>query len=128
MSPDPMRCADCPVAKDVPCIGESAPVFCGWAAGGDAVKRQHVVLRSGLGGEMPERSVAVTPTGEVPAVPSLAGIPLAGDLMKAAAEKLGADRLASYISGKLGVDCGCPARQAALNRLDAKLRKWLGWG
>lgn len=52
--------------------------------------------------------------------------PLAGDLVQALAAKIGADRAAKWVAEKLGVDCGCSARQEAINRLDAKLRKFLG--
>jgi hypothetical protein len=58
--------------------------------------------------------------------PALVGIPLAGDLVAAATKRLGVDRFVRYVSAQLGVECGCPARQEALNRLDAKLRRWLG--
>jgi hypothetical protein len=54
-------------------------------------------------------------------------LPLAGDIVAAAAEKIGAARLAKWIEEKTGVPCGCPERQAALNRLDEKLRKFLNW-
>jgi hypothetical protein len=57
----------------------------------------------------------------------LAATPLAGDLMAAASQRLGADRLASWLASKLGVDCGCEWRRVKLNEIDAKLRKRLGW-
>lgn len=40
------RCQQCPVAADRPCVGESSPIFCGWAASDSPERRQHVVLRS----------------------------------------------------------------------------------
>lgn len=55
-------------------------------------------------------------------------LPLAGDLVAALTARIGADRAAEWISDKLGKDCGCATRRAALNRLDAKLRSWLGIG
>jgi hypothetical protein len=66
---------------------------------------------------------AVTPARP----PTPTGSPtLAGDLVEAAAKRLGADRLAKWIEEKTGLPCNCDSRQAALNRLDATLRKWLG--
>lgn len=54
---------------------------------------------------------------------------LAGDLMEAAAKRLGADRLANWIADKLGMDdCGCAHRRDAINRLDARIRAYLGPG
>jgi hypothetical protein len=57
----------------------------------------------------------------------LAAIPLAGDLVEAASKRIGADRLASWLASKLGVDCGCQWRHDKLNEIDGKLRKRLGW-
>lgn len=53
---------------------------------------------------------------------------LAGDIVEVLAKRIGADRLARFIERKLGVPCGCPERQAALNRLDASLRRYLTRG
>jgi hypothetical protein len=64
------------------------------------------------------------PSPQQPPTP-LESLPLAGDLLAAAAEKISAARLVKYVSEKLGVDCGCESRRVALNRLDASLRKWL---
>lgn len=56
-------------------------------------------------------------------------IPLAGDLVEAAAKRFGADRLANWIAAKLGAhDCRCESRRNALNKLDASLRAYLGLG
>jgi hypothetical protein len=54
-------------------------------------------------------------------------IPLAGDLVAALAQRLGADRLAKWVEKWAGRPCGCAERQAALNRLDATARRFLGW-
>jgi hypothetical protein len=53
--------------------------------------------------------------------------PLAGDLLEAAIKRFGGDRLAKYVEAKTGKPCECEARRLALNALDAKLRKYLGW-
>ena len=53
-------------------------------------------------------------------------IPLAGDLVAALTAKLGADRAAKWVAEKLGGDCHCAARREKMNRLDRKLRRWLG--
>jgi hypothetical protein len=53
---------------------------------------------------------------------------LAGDLLAAFTARVGADRAAKWVAAKLGAeDCGCEARRQALNTLDAKLRRFLGW-
>jgi hypothetical protein len=76
----------------------------------------------------PPPDVAPDPLpGPAPPPPAIR-VMLAGDLMESAAKRLGADRLAKFIGGKLGVDCGCSARRDAINRLDAKLRAYLGLG
>jgi hypothetical protein len=56
------------------------------------------------------------------------GFPLAGDIIAAATARLGIDRLAKYVAEQLGGECHCPERQEKLNRLDARLRRWLGIG
>lgn len=60
-----------------------------------------------------------------PAPPSPPAIPLAGDLVAALTHRLGADRAAKWVARKLGTDCGCSRRQAALNRADAAARRYL---
>lgn len=59
--------------------------------------------------------------------PQVASIPLAGDLVAAMTKRIGVDRLTRWVAEELGVDCHCSARQEALNRLDAKFRRFLGW-
>lgn len=65
--------------------------------------------------------------GPRPATPPPA---LAGDLVAGLAHRIGADRAADWVARQvLGIpDCNCAARQAALNALDAKVRRFLGWG
>jgi hypothetical protein len=60
------------------------------------------------------------------AAPILSGLPLAGDLIATATATFGADRLAKWLTEKLGIECGCPERRARWNALDAKLRRHLG--
>jgi hypothetical protein len=55
-------------------------------------------------------------------------LPFTGDLIAAATARLGIDRLANYVAEQLGGECHCPERREKLNRLDARLRKWLGMG
>lgn len=57
----------------------------------------------------------------------LASIPLAGDLVAAAAQVFGVQWLTEYVAGQLGVDCGCSGRRDLLNRLDRSLRRRLRW-
>jgi hypothetical protein len=78
----------------------------------------------------PPRPRPAPPAGRPPcSAPSPAGspIPLAGDLVAAAAARLGADRLAKWVAGRLGRECGCARRRAKLNQVDRALRRWLGW-
>jgi hypothetical protein len=65
------------------------------------------------------------PSPQQPPTP-LETLPLAGDLVAAAAEKIGAARLAKWIEEKTGVPCGCERRRVDLNRLDTLIRKYLG--
>jgi hypothetical protein len=68
------------------------------------------------------------PCPDAATVPAPAPAPaLAGDLVAAFTARVGADRAAKWVATKLGVDCQCEARRLALNALDAKLRKYLGW-
>lgn len=83
-----------------------------------------------LSAAVPAAVIAPQPE-QVQAVPSgVPAIPLAGDLVAALAARIGADRAARWVARWLtGVpDCNCPARQAALNALDAKVRRFLRWG
>jgi hypothetical protein len=64
---------------------------------------------------------------EPPPAPRVTVIPLAGDLVEEAMKRIGAKRFADWMNAKLGVDCGCTARQAKMNDLDRKLRLWLGF-
>jgi hypothetical protein len=73
----------------------------------------------------PVAPAAAPPEVVVAPADPLAAIPLAGDLVREAAQSLGADRLARYVAAKLGVDCGCERRRLALNRLDAALRAFV---
>lgn len=79
--------------------------------------------------DAPPPEVAPDPLpGPAPPPPPIRVL-LAGDLMEAAAKRLGADRLANWLAAKLGKDdCQCAARRDALNRLDARLRAYLGLG
>lgn len=73
-------------------------------------------------------AMAADLTGAAPApipIPPAPGIPLAGDLIASATHRFGADRLARWVAAQLGTDCGCPERQARLNALDARLRRYL---
>jgi hypothetical protein len=59
-----------------------------------------------------------------PAPSKGASIPLAGDIIAAVTSKLGVDKATKKLARLLGkADCGCAARRARLNRLDARLRK-----
>jgi hypothetical protein len=63
-----------------------------------------------------------------PEEPPTNGLPLAGDVAAAFTARVGADRAAKWVAAKLGAeDCGCDARRLAINALDAKLRRFLGW-
>lgn len=61
-----------------------------------------------------------------PAGAGVAAVPLAGDLVADLAHRIGADRAARWVAGKIGTDCGCKGRQDALNRVDASIRRFLG--
>jgi hypothetical protein len=148
-----MKCDEsCPCPLGEACLGRRFPevfgaVFRAHWESGDPVLRQHVINRSAIGYTPPdpELSKAGAPPPEPPrstipaAVPGSAtvdeptpapsyGFPLAGDIIAAATARLGIDRLAKYMAEQLGVECGCPERQQKLNRLDMRLRKWLGMG
>lgn len=77
-----------------------------------------------------DRAAGPEPTRPRPvAPPPTPAIPLAGDLVAALTAKIGADRAAKWVATKLGKDdCGCGARRAKLNALDAKVRAFLGLG
>lgn len=67
--------------------------------------------------------------GREPEPPSPAhSIPLAGDLVAALARRIGIDRLSRWVESKTGQPCGCEERRQKLNRLDEKLRMFLGRG
>lgn len=68
------------------------------------------------------------PPAAPPPPASAPTLPLAGDLVEALTQRIGADRLARWVGAKLGVDCGCAARRDRLNDLDATLRRFLGVG
>jgi hypothetical protein len=57
----------------------------------------------------------------------IASIPLAGDLVAALTKRMGIDWVVKTVADELGVDCHCESRRIAINRLDAKFRKYLGW-
>lgn len=67
------------------------------------------------------------PASQATSHPTSTSIPLAGDLVEGLAKRLGADRAARWVAGKLGVDCGCAERRDALNRIDRLARRFLGW-
>jgi hypothetical protein len=95
----PPNCEGCPEAPGY-CPGMYTPWICD-------------VLRADAG-----HTPSPTPS---PALVATA----AGDLVAALARRIGADRAAAFVAAKLGVDCGCKGRQDALNRLDAKVRRYL---
>lgn len=124
-----MNCENCPCLEEsgLICLAVSDPdlfgYFCTWPLKSDSgdeheSKRRHIVTRSRIGA-----------TGILPAPMIAAPIPSAGpflgDMIEILARRIGADRATAWISSKLGVDCGCAARRAALNRLDEKLRQFL---
>ena len=53
-------------------------------------------------------------------------IPLAGDLLEAALKRVGAGRLTKLYERARGKGCGCTKRKERLNRIDRRIRKWLG--
>jgi hypothetical protein len=69
----------------------------------------------------------VTAAAPVPDTATTYGIPLAGDLVAALTKRMGIDWVVKTVADELGVDCHCASRQAALNALDAKFRRFLGW-
>jgi hypothetical protein len=54
-------------------------------------------------------------------------VPLAGDLVAALTQRLGADRAARFIAAKLGVDCGCAARQQRRTPSTSSSGAGCGW-
>jgi hypothetical protein len=126
------RCDVCPVEAGKTCLGdahpEAFPHFCRWATSDEPREREMVVLRSELGYEAPaprvEGDFANRPASTASA---LAQLPLAGDLVAALTKRMGIDWVVKTVADELGVDCGCPERRQALNALDAKLRRFLGW-
>lgn len=68
---------------------------------------------------------AHVPSQLPPASPVTPNIPLMGDLATRAIATFGGDRIAKYISEKLGVPCGCIERAQKLNKLDRKIRDYL---
>lgn len=119
---DTDHCPHCPrPAHGVPgsCPGQARPELCRWGKEW-AEGRCHdgwILFLLGAGLE---------PGSGTPSCPP--SLPLAGDLIKAASRRLGADRLARWVAARLGVDCGCEERRLRINALDAKLRKYLGLG
>jgi len=59
-----------------------------------------------------------------PGAPAKPAVPC-GDLFAAVARYVGADRLARLWEKWTGKPCGCPERQAAMNKACAALEKWL---
>lgn len=51
-------------------------------------------------------------------------IPLAGDVVAAIAERIGAARLAAWWEQQTGRPCGCEGRKVALNRATGRLLRW----
>lgn len=120
-----MKCSLCPAGPDAAC---RSGVFCEWAEGGDPVHVRHIRQVSALDAGRPILLIGPAvpcPGSEVTA--PVTGVPLAGDLVEALARRVGADRAARWIAAKLGSDCGCAARRAMLNRIDAAARRFLGW-
>jgi hypothetical protein len=122
------HCPDCPLrGRETACLGATEPAFayfCARAAEGDPAWLRMIADRSEAGYTPPP---VATPGTDATLPPSY-GLPLAGDLAAAFTARVGVDRAAKWVAAKLGIeDCGCPERQAALNRLDAKLRRFLGW-
>jgi hypothetical protein len=74
----------------------------------------------------PQPSVIHAGEGPVAQAPQPT-VPLAGDLFAGLTKRIGVDRAVKYVADKLGVECGCPERQARLNALDARVRRFLGW-
>ncbi len=78
-----------------------------------------------------ESSMILTPP--TPSIQTATAVPmpqspmLAGDLVEALAKRVGAARAAKYIEKMTGKPCGCGGRKLALNQLDTKVRKFLGW-
>jgi hypothetical protein len=64
------------------------------------------------------------PTGPAE-VPSAHGLPLAGDLLAMVLRWVGVAWLVERWAERT---CRCASRQERLNRLDARLRRWLGMG
>jgi hypothetical protein len=57
------KCQHCPVTRGgVACVGESAAIFCAWAASGDAQKVRHVLARSEMGVPLAERPAPAPPS------------------------------------------------------------------
>lgn len=65
----------------------------------------------------------------VPAIPSItvSDLPL-GDLVAAATKITGVDQLTKWLTSKMGVNCGCAARQERWNRAGQALYDWLHGG
>lgn len=61
------------------------------------------------------------PPAENPAPPPA----LAGDLMAALANRIGADRVAAWWTRIVGKPCHCAERRIWLNRVHLRLRAWL---
>jgi hypothetical protein len=124
-------CDLCPVVEGI-CQGRRARGLCAWVdpssprfqpAGAAAL------VRMARGEPDPAGGIQDTPAraaeAQAAAAAAPAGIPLAGDLVEALARRVGADRLAAYVARKLGQPCNCPARQARLNALDRRFRRWV---
>jgi hypothetical protein len=132
-----LPCDACP-CPDI-CLAPEHPQFaflCDWAASGDPARRMHVTERSRFGYTPPAKSDEPAPVAVAGGEPETATLvsetlgtpPLAGDLVEGLAKRIGADRAAKWIAAKLGAeDCGCEWRRQALNRVDAAVRKFLGW-
>lgn len=72
-------------------------------------------------GQMPLIQLTVKPRDR------LDGIPLPGDLIAAAAKRIGADRLAKLWERWTGLACGCGERQKKINEATIRLMKWAGF-
>lgn len=135
------KCQHCPVASGgIACVGESAAIFCAWAASGDAQKVRHVAARSEMGVPLPER-----PGPTAPSPPSLLrkavnlGRSLVGHAASGfatAGEATVARRLATCescevfgASNRTCNACGCFVDwKARLSSSSCPLSKWSGDG
>lgn len=148
-----LNCLHCPIdlagiaGRECPAVARPHPRFCELADPGHP--DHHPGILPFLRGEpappvpdpgaVPDVALALPyrpppqPGADLPPVVARGPAPAAGpmpvgDLVAALTKRLGADRATRWIADKLGVECGCLERQQKLNALDAKVRRFLGWG